>query len=143
MDKQLLLAELREKKIKYAEIAAEASKRAADAQAAESGLEVYIADILKEIEAERAQQTHQPADSAPAKSGKRRYEPDANSNVGRAVAIVRKAFPHGLTMEEILQRSAENGQKPLILTSIGSQIRYQVNKFKTLRKDGDRYYAIM
>jgi hypothetical protein len=66
--------------------------------------------------------------------------PDTRTNVGRAVEIIRAA-PDGLTLAELIEKSAEGGAKPFVSTSISSQLRFQVKR-KVLKKEGDRYHAI-
>lgn len=66
--------------------------------------------------------------------------PDTSTNVGRAVELIRAA-PNGLTLAELIEKSAEGGAKPFVSTSISSQLRFQVKR-KVLRKQGDRYHAL-
>ncbi|CFX05352.1 protein of unknown function [Candidatus Filomicrobium marinum] len=61
--------------------------------------------------------------------------PDKTTNVGRAVDIIRCA-PNGLTLSQIIEKSAEGGAKPLVATSIGSQLRTQI-RLKVIEKRGD------
>lgn len=66
--------------------------------------------------------------------------PDKATNVGRAVDMIRAA-PNGLTLAELIEKSAEGGAKPFVSTSISSQLRFQVNRH-VLKKVGDRYHAL-
>jgi hypothetical protein len=66
--------------------------------------------------------------------------PDTGTNVGRAVDFIRRA-PSGLTLGELIEKSAEGGGRPFVSTSISSQLRFQVKR-KVLKKEGDRYYAV-
>ena len=66
--------------------------------------------------------------------------PDKTTNVGRAVELIRAA-PNGLTLAQIIEKSAEGGGKPLVATSIGSQLRTQI-RLKTIEKRGDHYHAL-
>lgn len=69
--------------------------------------------------------------------------PERWTNVGRAVGFLRDVYPAGLTMAQLIQKSAENGGKAFTASSIGSQLRFQEKKFGTINKVGDIYYAIM
>lgn len=66
--------------------------------------------------------------------------PDKTTNVGRAVDIIRCA-PNGLTLAQIIEKSAEGGARPLVATSIGSQLRTQI-RLKVIEKRGDHYHAL-
>lgn len=68
--------------------------------------------------------------------------PDPATNVGRAVQILRSVAPQGLTLLQLIEKSAENGKKPFVGTSISSQLRFQ-EKRGYAKKEGDKYYAVM
>lgn len=68
--------------------------------------------------------------------------PDPNTNVGRAVQILQAVSPQGLTLLQLIEKSAENGNKAFVGTSIGSQLRFQVKRGH-VKKTGDTYYAVM
>jgi hypothetical protein len=73
-------------------------------------------------------------------NGSSTYQPDLSTNIGRVVEFIRAA-PNGLTLFEIIQKSAENGARPMMSSSIGSQLRFQVKR-GVVKKQGDRYHAV-
>lgn len=85
-------------------------------------------------------------DDAPAPVGRPAKQkgapPDPTTNVGRAVQILRSVSPQGLTLLQLIEKSAENGKKAFVGTSIGSQLRFQVKRGH-VKKTGDTYYAVM
>lgn len=81
--------------------------------------------------------------SEPTKPGKKKGNPpDATTNVGRAIIILRGMAPQGLTLLQLIEKSAESGRKPFVNTSISSQLRFQ-GKRGFVKKEGDKYYAVM
>jgi hypothetical protein len=68
--------------------------------------------------------------------------PDVSTNVGRAVNILRMMAPQGLTLLQLIEKSAENGQKAFVGTSISSQLRFQCKR-GFVKKVGDRYHAVI
>ena len=91
--------------------------------------------LLEELDA--------PSSSEPVKSGKKKGNPpDGTTNVGRAIIILRGVAPQGLTLLQLIERSAESGRKPFVNTSISSQLRFQ-GKRGFIKKEGDKYYAVM
>lgn len=66
--------------------------------------------------------------------------PDKTTNVGRAIEFLR-ATPNGLTLAQIIEKSAENGGKAMVSTSISSQLRFQVKR-GIIKKVGDVYHAV-
>ncbi|MBX9862366.1 MAG: hypothetical protein K2Y42_06390 [Hyphomicrobium sp.] len=85
-------------------------------------------------------------DDAPAPVGRPTKQkgtpPDPSTNVGRAIQILRLVAPQGLTLLQLIEKSAENGKKAFVGTSIGSQLRFQVKRGH-IKKTGDTYYAVM
>ncbi len=82
-------------------------------------------------------------DTPPSPGGKKKgAPPDPSTNVGRGIAILRAVAPQGLTLLQLIEKSAENGKKPFVGTSISSQLRFQ-EKRGFVKKTGDKYYAVM
>ncbi len=80
---------------------------------------------------------------SPSPGGKKKgAPPEPNTNVGRAISILRAVAPQGLTLLQLIEKSAENGKKAFVGTSISSQLRFQ-DKRGFIKKTGDKYYAVM
>ena len=75
-------------------------------------------------------------------SAKKGYLLDPATNVGSAVAILHAIASQGLTLRQLIEKSAEGGRKAFVGTSISSQLRFQIRR-GFVKKTGDIYYAVI